>query len=184
MKKILLAGILALCFSNLVFAQDPFERDSVFQSKDLSVKQIYDGLKKWFVTMSVSDSRNVIQVDDAQNGSLVGRITFDFKYDNLTWGASTGYITVVFDIKIRDGRYKVKLTDFTHISNHPKYADGWSLGVITEVMPAEWEKGWKFKQNRAVYKKVRERCEEIQSYIFSEIGSYMGNYKPVEEEDW
>lgn len=45
MKKILLAGILALCFSNLVFAQDPFERDSVFQSKDLSVKQIYDGLK-------------------------------------------------------------------------------------------------------------------------------------------
>ncbi len=183
MKNIFLIGILSLCFSNLAIAQEPIVRDSVIQMQGMNPTQIYDGVKKWFVVSCV-DARDVIQIDDPANGSIVGKLFFPFEIKNMTYAAGTGFVSVVVDIKIRDGRFKIKMSDFNHTSTHPTYSEWWSMGFVREEVPEEWKKGMKWKQKREVYERLLPTIEEYIKNKFTSLSDYLKTYTPSEEEDW
>lgn len=183
MKKII-GLIIAIASVLNSYANEPLARDSVIQANGLSSQQIYESLKKWFITNAKYDSRYIIELDDVNNKHLVGKMNFNFKESSLTWGASSGHISVVIEIMARDGRFKIRLSDFRHVSEHPRFASGWSLGTITTKLPEEWESGFKNKQNREVYKRVFPKCLLISELLFHDIAEYATDFKPIEDEDW
>lgn len=164
-------------------AQNLFERDSVIQVQHLNSAQIFDGVKRWFVS-SCKDSRDVIQIEDKANGSIVGKFFFPFEINNLTYAAGTGYVSFVVDIKIREGRFKVKLTNFSHTSTSPSYSEWWSMGYVKEEIPNEWKSGFKWKQKRGVYKHLLPEIEDYSQTIFYSLSNYLQQYKPDEDDDW
>lgn len=183
MKKVLLLLFVAL-FQLPVLANDMFQADTIIRVDNLDSAHIYDGLKKWFITNAKYDSRYIIEQDERENRHLVGRMNFKYVNNSLTYNAGTGHISVVIDIMARDGRFKIKLTDFSHTSHHPQFAHQWSVGTVTDSIPEEWAKGWKKKQIRETYKKVRERCDEIKTQLLSDLAEYCKEFKPIDEEDW
>lgn len=182
--KRLLFFLSLICIAATAFAEQPLSRDTVIAVPEKSASQIYDGLKKWFITTARFDSRYIIEQDDKENKHMVGKIAFPHRVESLTYGAGSGVITVVIEVMARDGRFKLRLSDFNHKSDHPRFASHWSLGRITEELPEEWEKGFKTKQWRETYKRVRPHCEEIVNSIFGAVSEYCTEFKPIEEEDW
>lgn len=167
-----------------VYANEPYARDSVIQANGLSSQQIYESLKKWFITNAKYDSRYIIEHDDAENKHLVGRMNFNYKTSSINWAAGNGTISVVIEIMARDGRFKIRLSDFRHTSEHPKYAYHWSLGTVTSEIPEQWASGWKTKQQRETYKRVFPRCQEIADMLILDIAEYAKDFKPIEGDDW
>ena len=165
-------------------ANEPFARDSVIQAKGLNSKQIYESLKKWFISNAKYDSRYIIEHDDAENKHLVGRMNFNHRVNSLTWGAGSGNISVVIEIMAKEGRFKIRLSDFRHTSDHPKYASAWSVGTVTSEIPEEWASGFKTKQIRETYNRVIKRCHEIADLLIGDIAEYAKDFKPIENDDW
>ena len=110
----------------------PLELDTVIQVNDASKQQIYDGLKTWFVENAKVDSRFLLQIDNKDDGLLQGKLTYEVVWNNLTWAALTGYVEIVFNIQIREGRFRLKLYNVTHISTEPNrnFARQWSQGLV------------------------------------------------------
>ncbi len=183
MKKLLLLSV-SLLMALAAFANEPYARDSVIHAEGLSSDQIYESLKKWFITNAKYDSRYIIQHDDAANKHLVGKMNFKFIVNHLTWHAATGVVEVVIDVMARDGRFKIKLSDFQHVSTEPRWGPMWSIGTVTTELPDEWKKGFKYKQHREVYKRVFPRCQEIADLLLHDIAEYAKDFKPIEAEDW
>lgn len=183
MRKFILF-LLILCSSLSVSAVEPYSRDSVIQAKGLSSQQIYESLKKWFITNAKFDSRYIIEHDDAANKHLVGRMTFRYNCSNINWAAGSGHISVVVDVMARDGRFRIKLSDFNHISEDKDYAYHWSLGTVTSEIPEKWASGWKTKQQRETYKRVIKRCQEYADFVLHSVAEYAKDFKPIEAEEW
>lgn len=183
MKKILLLFSI-IWMATSAFANQPLYRDTVISVPDKSASQIYDGLKKWFITNAKFDSRYIIEQDDKENKHMVGKFSFPHRVNSLTWGGGSGYITVVIDVMARDGRFKLVLSDFNHKSDYTSNEAYWSLGTITEEIPEEWATGLKKIHKRETYKRVRPHCDEIVNTIFSAVAEYCKEFKPIEEDDW
>lgn len=183
MKRLLFMAI-AILLAIGAFANESFARDSVIQANNLNAQQIYESLKKWFITNSKYDSRYIIELDDAANKHLVGRMNFNYDSKSTTWAGGNGHISVVVEIMAREGRFKIRLSDFRHMSENPRFAAKWSLGNITAEIPEEWASGWKKKQQRETYKRVFARCQEISDLIINDIAKYAEDFKPIEGDDW
>ena len=183
MKKVLLLLFVAL-FQLPVLANGMFQADTIIRVDNLDSAHIYDGLKKWFITNAKYDSRYIIEQDERENRHLVGRMNFRFAVNNLTYAAGSGHISVVIDIMARDGRFKLKLTDFVHHSDNMSAGYNWSVGTITDSIPPEWAKGWKNKLMRGTYNRARKRCDEIKAELFTDLAEYCKEFKPIDEEDW
>lgn len=183
MKKIFLI-FLVLATALCAHANEPFARDSVIQAPGLDSQQIYESLKKWFISNAKYDSRYIIEHDDAANKHLVGRMNFVYNANSMTWAAGSGHISVVIEIMAREGHFKVRLSDFRHTSEHPQYAAHWSLGTVTKEIPEEWASGFKTKQQRETYKRVLPRCQEIAEMLLHDVAEYAADFKPIEEDDW
>jgi len=183
MKKIILFLIFAICLCNAK-AQKAYERDTVIQVPGKSIEQIYEGLRTWFISSFEKDSRDIIQVDDPANGSIVTKLHFPFVIKHLTWAGGSGYVTCMLDLKIREGRYKIKLYDFIHTSTNNPNVTNWNVGLVTEELPKEWEKGMKYKQEREVYKRLFPKVTTFADAIILSIDAYMKSFTPSEEEDW
>lgn len=185
MKKLLF--LLLAVFMTYTANAEPFAKDSVIQAQQLSKDQIYDALKRSFVT-NFKDSRDVLQIDDPQNGRLMAKLHFPFKVGNFTWQALSGYISCVAEINIREGRFKVRLTDFIHEAASNPHGENarrqWCEGLIMSELPDEYKKGMLNKQHREAYKRLLPAVNDWSDVWFSILGSDVNNYKPVEEEDW
>lgn len=91
----------------------PLVCDTVMQAPNLTADQIYNNVKIWFAN-NMRSANDVIQLDDISNKHLIGKANIDFKVNNMTWSNLTGVIRFTIDIAARDGRYRVKIFDFTH----------------------------------------------------------------------
>lgn len=184
MKKILLMAIFALTITT-ISAQEMFKRDSVIQAQHLTADQIFDGVKNSFVSL-FKHANDVIQIEDKEKGNIVGKFTFPLKIGNMTFGEGSGQVAAVIDVKIREGRFKVTLRDFIHTSNSRQYSDWWSMGVVRDTIPEEWQKGGKWAQKRGVYKSLLPACEEYSNTVINFLSESIQSYNPASEaeEEW
>lgn len=184
MKKILLLAIFATIALS-ASSQAIFQRDSVIQAQHLTAEQIFDGVKNSFVSL-FKHANDVIQIEDKEKGNIVGKFTFPLKIGNMTFGEGSGQVSAVIDVRIREGRFKVTLRDFIHTSNSRQYSDWWSMGVVKETIPEEWQKGGKWVQKRGVYKSLLPACEEYSDTVINFLSESLQSYNPASEaeEEW
>lgn len=183
MKKILfLMAAVILAFSTA--AKDnipgvPLECDTVLQAPDLTADQIYSNVKTWFAN-NMRSANNVIQLDDAANRHIIGKANLEFKVNNMTWSNLTGSIWFTIDIAARDGRFRVKLSDF----NHEALRDGWTEGPVYVNGPNPNVKGLRKKQNSEMQKRAGKLCQENIDYILNSLQESMSGNSSVSDGDW
>ena len=182
---IILTVVLSLGCSHPTFAKDktpgiPLVCDTVLQAPNLTAAQIYDNLKVWFAN-NMRSSNNVIQLDDAENKHIIGKANVPFKVNHFTWSNLTGVIRFTIDVAARDGRYRVKLSDFSHES----FSNGWTEGPILVNGPNPEVKGLRKKQNSEMQKRALPVCLDAIASIIVTLQELMtGNAPSVTDEEW
>ena len=102
----------------------------------LSEKQLKDQLyslaKTWVVNNFV-DSKEVIQLDDKENGQIIAKGLF--QYSHWRFLGSEGYkghFRFSLSIQVKDGRYRYSFYDIYHESTYYKPTTGCSFGRWTD----------------------------------------------------
>jgi hypothetical protein len=107
MKKMLLLVLFTPLF---VSAQLPTKDGKVFYEKidscSLTKDQLYNKTKLWLAN-TFTDSKSVIEVDDKENGVIVGKGNFEFYYKYMTKVYSTCFYTI--KINFKDSTYRIQL---------------------------------------------------------------------------
>lgn len=94
--------------------------DSLTNKHELFVRA-----REWLAKVYRS-STDVIQMEDKENGIIVGKALVEVFFKYLGLDAPGGYIHYTISIYTRDGRYKYEITDFYHTG---KYVGNQDFGV-------------------------------------------------------
>jgi len=89
----------------------------------LSKKQeLYSRAREWFAR-AFKSSTNVIQMEDKENGKIVGKALMQVYHKALGSNYPSGCINYTVSIYLKDGRYKYQFSDFYHSGsgNVPDY---------------------------------------------------------------
>ena len=187
MKKVLFLLLLVI-FSSNAYSQEPMAFSEVIQQEGKSASDLYKVVKKWFAVTFVS-AQDVIQYDDAGN-EITGKARISYECKNLTWAASSGFISYMVDVRVRDGRLKVVISDFIHQSTDLRFGKEWSNGVVFKELPTDEQLkalghgGLAKKQYKAIDKRVRPLCIQETASLVASLKNYLLKNKVEVEEDW
>lgn len=155
MKNVLI--LVMLLFSIGAMAQEKeIVCDSVVQAQGKTVNEIYPLIKMW-VSENFKSAKSVIQMDDAENGILICKGNFEYKAPGgMTYRVIDGRVDFTLKAQVRDGRYRVTVSGFTHQSDDVRWSDTWSFGLITDrekykmngMQDSRWKKTWPDLQTR------------------------------------
>lgn len=98
---------------------------NVLQVDGVNKEELYTRAKKWFVTMYKS-ANDAIQLDDKENGEIVGKGNF-----KITYYARDPIINHTVTISVKDGRFKYQITDLA-------YSDKQGDKFPIEAFPKGW----------------------------------------------
>lgn len=80
----------------------------------LDSKQVlFSRAREWFAR-TYKSSIDVIQMEDKENGKIVGKALMQVFHKALGTNFPSGYINYTISIYIKDGRYKYEVTNFHH----------------------------------------------------------------------
>lgn len=84
-------------------------------SVDTSInkQELYSRAREWFAK-AYNSSQNVIQMDDKENGKIVGKALTQVYHKALGSNYPSGHINYTISIYLKDGRYKYEVTNFYH----------------------------------------------------------------------
>jgi hypothetical protein len=97
----------------------------VVQVDSISKAILYNRAKKWFVA-SYKSAKEVIQLDDSENGEITGKGNFKVSYYTRE-----PFISHTISIFVKDGRYKYLITDMS-------YSDNQNEKFSIESFPKSW----------------------------------------------
>lgn len=112
-----LCFLFLFCFSSLlVFGQDlPIKDGKVFYEKIDSANgtknELYNRAKLWFAN-TFKDSKSVIQIDNKEDGQLLGKGNFDVPYRYVVNTVAQCNFTIKFDFK--DNKYRVQIYNINY----------------------------------------------------------------------
>lgn len=125
----------------------------VIQVDGISKDELYSRAKKWFV-ITYKSAKDVIQLDDKENGNIIGKGKF-----GIVYYAREPYIDHTISISVKDGRFKYEIMNMVYSDKQgdkfsiEDFPNGWAgkkklyTTVDTEVnaLIASIEKGMKTK---------------------------------------
>lgn len=142
MRKIIFIGILftlsIFAFSAKKVWKDPnakeiFPRDAtgkivyteVIEMPNMTKDILYSRAYEWFAK-TFNSAQNVIQMQDKENGKIVGKGSFGDINITANLGLVTieGKVNFTISVYLKDGKYKYEITDFVH-----EGMGHWSNGV-------------------------------------------------------
>lgn len=182
MKKVLL--VLMLAFSINLMGQQEYQREKVIQAPGKSITEIYKALKIWFVENAKSDSRNIIQIDNPTEGELMGKACVKIAFNNLTWNALTGTIAFIVDVKIKEGRFKVKFSQFSHQRDKMSLSATWDQGTVYDKVPENRQSGVKWKAYRTFSEKALPMLDTWCEDAFKSMENKVNSCVDEENDNW
>ena len=139
----------ALLISNEVLAQDkllgilPLKEGNVAYSDIIQVQgaskdELYQRVKHWFVS-TYQSSKDVIQLDNKENGEIIARGCFRVNWMVRFYYAQNVHVWQNIKIQIKDDRLKYEISDFK-IKNY--YLASQNASLTDVGIPLEdWNKG-------------------------------------------
>lgn len=119
---------------------------------------LYTRAKKWFVD-TYKSAKDVIQLDDKENGEITGKGNFKISYYTRD-----PYISHTVSIFVKDGRYKYIITGFSYSDNQNE-----KFSIV------DFPKSWAGK------KKLYMKVDEETKAIIASIEKFM---KSKPKDDW
>lgn len=75
--------------------------------------ELYERAKEWFARYYKS-SNNVLQIDEKENGKLVGKAALRVYIRSMGADYEGGIVSYTISVYVKEGRYKYEITDFVH----------------------------------------------------------------------
>jgi hypothetical protein len=175
--------LLSIC-SVFTYGQEKvFEISEVVNLENTNVSELYTRGRQWFIS-SFNDSNSVIQLDDPNQGIIIGKGNFSyeptiFSGSNLT----RGRVNFVISLELKEGRYRYILKDFTH---YGKVGTETDFGVITDDIEFPYGKllqgsqKWKSR----IWIDIKEQVLRNSEYIISSLKDSMEKPSITTDEDW
>lgn len=165
MKKFFIVAILSLFFV-CSYSQERLSYDRVIKvDTTLTKLDIYNGLKEWFGMNFVSDKR-VLEIDDKDAGLIIGNAATEYDKGGLIYLCYGGALKYTIKVQIRDGRFRVEVTNFTH-SVSPGNNEGCALGLITTADSGK--KGAQKSYSDKVWRDITLKAKVISERLFAEF---------------
>ena len=179
----LIVFLTALCAS----AQEPFELSEVIKAEGRTADQIYETLQKW-VSSSWKFPKAVKKFESDGKEIMIDG-SFRFSCSSFALMAYRGTVDYTLDIQVREGRFKVTMSD---VSNNRVDSKVRPLGLVykEDLNKEEYKQAGtsKLDINHSGYNKVmetiRKRATEEWEKMISHIKLGLENQKAKEEEDW
>ena len=146
--------------------------EKVIQTENINKTDLFISVNEWFAT-SYNSANDVIQMSDKEAGKIIGKGVMNCNMDGNS--SYDGKINYTINVAIKDNRYKVILSNFTHTGK------GISLGLITneEIYST---KGMLKKYNNKAWKDIKLMIEDYCNNIFTDISKKANNSNT--DDDW
>ncbi|MDX2283707.1 MAG: DUF4468 domain-containing protein [Bacteroidia bacterium] len=163
------------------FAQEKLVESKIIQADSLSKDDIFIFVNEWFAK-SYKSANDVIQMSDKEAGIVVGKGRFTYSYGKIVYAPYEGYVSYTIKVAIKDSRFKVELTDFTHAVN-PGNAPNCALGLISTA--AEYTTtGMSKMYHNNVWVDLKGKSQAYAEQVFLSIEKDLQNYKAADKDDW
>ena len=83
----------------------------VVQIDSISSAELYKRSKRWFFD-TYNSGKDVIQLDDKENGEIIGKGYFETYWQSSFLGGMNINVYQTIKVQVKDGRYKYEITDF------------------------------------------------------------------------
>ena len=157
----------------------------IIQVKGLSKKEIYERARYWFAK-AYKNSKMVLQIDNfEQNGSLVGRGSYKHEYKSysgLTHYCVIGYVDYLISILIKDGRFKIIITDFVHEST-VNGQTGFGLLSYDYNWPHTAVKGYQKSRDRD-WRDLKKEAEMYANSLIEDAEKFITTPLEIENDNW
>jgi len=180
--------ICLLIFSLGAFSQEQeksLEYNEVIQQEGKQVKDLYPVIRAWISTTFIN-SQKVIQMDDPINGVIICKGGISYRAPGgFTYRYIDGNIDFTLKVQVRDGRYKVTLSDFIHKSSDSRYGNIWSFGLITNREKFK-ESGLQDKRYLKTWPDLKETCKIFSEETIANIKAATSVSNPIldKQGDW
>jgi len=149
----------------------------VIQVENTTKAQLYNRAKMWFAT-TYNDSKEVLQVENKENGQLVGNAVFNYEPNVFRGNKQTeGVIKYTIKLFLKEGRYKYIVGPFYHEPHDNGYGI-FTCGKLTTAQehpnPKALAKGWSDK----VWKDVTTQTDNNVNALVNSFKKRMK--KPIE----
>ena len=183
MRKLLF--LIIAFFTIGAFAQgNPIKFDKVIQAEGKNVSVLYPTIRAWVAT-TFNSAQDVLQMDDAQNGIIICKGNFSYRApEGMNYRYADGIINFTLKVQVRDGRYKVTMSDFIHKSTNINGKKFWSAGLITDSDKYSGF-GAKDKRWKKIWPSLQLNCDvQFKSITTSLQAATSNNVVLDTEDDW
>ncbi len=135
--------------------------------------KLYSKVKKWFIEQYKS-AKDVIQLDDKENGEVIGKGFFETNWQNSFISELKVNVWHTIKIYIKDNRFKYEITNFTlkYYVGGTRYSTGSTVEEAIED----------FGKDRV--RNTKNYFVTVDSEIVSIISSLINFMKAPNKEDW
>jgi len=166
MKKILLLAVMAVMIGN-IFAQEPLNFEKVITIDSIKKDVIYAGLQQWIASYYIG-IKTTTQTSDKDAGYIIkdGLITFKKEGFMMCYG---GYVHYKLKFQLKNGRFKVQISDFLHETTNKKCAFDACMGLITNASENPIGGGISKSYHDKIWKELQKLCEDYSNKIFESV---------------
>lgn len=161
-------------------APEPVAFSEVVPVEGASAADLYNRAKLWFAKAFV-DSNRVLQVQDKEAGTLVGKGAFQYE-PNVLMNSSVirGTVRYSVTVMVKDGRYKYVITDFVHEGTE-KMGFNATFGLVTTAPHPPDVSGTSKGVREKVWKHLKDVAEEQAKSLSKSLKEAMA--KPGAKDD-
>lgn len=129
--KIFATLLISLSFCLHSFGQEKLTFENIIKTDSVGKARIYAELINW-ISENYKSPEQVIQISDKENGIINLRGIIEYSPKKITHLCYGGFISYAILFHIKENRFKVELTNFTH-SVKPGNSQSCELGLITKA---------------------------------------------------
>lgn len=129
MKKLILLSLIlvsSICYAEIIpTPQLPIDSTTnlitysgvVKVDSLLTKSMLFSKAREWFAK-TYKSAKNVIQLEDSENGKIVGKALMQVYHKALGSNYDSGFINYTISIFVKDGRYKYEISNFYHTGQY------------------------------------------------------------------
>jgi len=130
---------------------------AVVEVDSVSKDELYNRVKRWFVN-TYNSGKDVIQLDDKENGEAIGKGFFEETWMVTFYAAQNVKVWQTVKIQLKENKYRYEITDF-----RMKYyvaPSAYTKGTDIDIALEEWNKD-RDSNNKKFYPKIDSRVKAI-----------------------
>ena len=167
MKKTILLSILSILYFSSANAQEPLSFSKVIQADSAKKEIIYSTILEWIGT-NYHNVKNDSQLSDKDAGYIIKDAAIPFVKTGFMQ-CYGGFIHYKMKFQIKDGRFKIELSSFSHeiIKNNCSFQS--CMGMITTAEENPIGGGMNKSSNNKIWNEIKQKCQLEANQLFEKL---------------